>query len=111
MSVQRRRGQKVVLYGRKTITDARGNQVVVVDWDAKYDTTAAVIPQRSSRAELPGQQQIDVVRLIVDRLPNVGLWSEVQYEAATWDVIAPPAYHHGSRRTRHWSIDIRRRPN
>ena len=100
----------VTLYARKTITDARGNSMIVVDKDTKFETRAAVIPQRSSKAEIPGQQQIDVVRLVVDYLPNVGLWSLVEYDGDSWDVAAPPQYHHGTRRTRHHSIDIRRRP-
>jgi hypothetical protein len=42
-----------------------------------------VIPQRSSRAEVPGQQVIDVVRLIVkDDLDGVTLWSRVEYNGA-----------------------------
>lgn len=111
MSVQRRRGRPVTLYARKVVTDKRGNETIAVDFETKFETTAAVIPQRSSRAEIPGQQQIDVVRLIVTPdLPNVGLWSQVALDGDMWDVAAPPAYHHGSRRMRHYSIDIRRRP-
>jgi hypothetical protein len=75
-----------------------------------YIVSAAVIPQRSSKAEVPGQQEINVVRLIVDPdLPDVNLWSRVEYLGEMWDVISPPAYHHGSRRVRHWSLDIRKR--
>lgn len=112
MSVQRRRGQPVTLYRSKTIQDARGNDVVVWDPDDPHVTTAAVIPQRSSRAEVPGQQMIDVVRLIVkDDLDAVTLWSRVDYLGVQWDVVTPPAYHHGTRTTRHWSIDIRKRPS
>ena len=111
MSVQRRRGQRVVLYRTKVITDGRGNDVVTVDKTNPHITTAAAIPQRSSRAEVPGQQQIDIVRLIVkDDLDEVTLWSMVEYRGQEWDVVAPPTYHHGTRATRHWSIDIRRRP-
>lgn len=111
MSIQRRRGLPVTIYPRKTITDSRGNQQVVVDLANPIQTTAAVIPQRSSKAEVPGQQEIDVVRLIVSAdLPDVGLWSLVDYAGSKWDIAAPPAYHHGTRRTRHLSIDIRRRP-
>lgn len=111
MSYQRRRGLPVRLYARKIIQDGRSNEVITVDFDTYFDTTAAVIPQRSSRAEIPGQQIIDVVRLIVTHeLPNVGLWSQVKYDGEMWDIAAPPAYHHGTRTTRHISIDIRRRP-
>lgn len=111
MSVQRRRGQPVVLYRSKVIQDSRGNDVVTVDREDPHLTTAAAIPQRSSKAEVPGQQMIDVVRLIVkDELDGVTLWSRVEYRGEEWDLVTPPSYHHGTRQTRHWSIDIRRRP-
>lgn len=112
MTVQRRRqGQPVVIYRTKVIQDARGNSTVVVDPENPHKLTAAVIPQRSSRAEVPGQQLVDVVRLIVsDDLEGVTLWSRVEYRGEEWDLVQPPAYHHGTRRTRHSSVDIRRRP-
>lgn len=111
MSVQRRRGLPVTLYRSKVIQDSRGNDVIVLDPENPHMTTAAAIPQRSSKAEVPGQQMIDVVRLIVkDDLDGVTLWSRVEFQGAQWDLVTPPSYHHGTRRTRHWSIDIRRRP-
>lgn len=111
MSVQRRRGQPVVIYRSKVIQDSRGNDVITVDLENPHTTSAAVIPQRSSRAEVPGQQVVEVIRLIVkDDLDAVTLWSRVEYQGLEWDLVTPPAYHHGTRTTRHWSIDIRRRP-
>ncbi|MGL5825556.1 MAG: hypothetical protein ACRCYU_12210 [Nocardioides sp.] len=72
---------------------------------------AAFIPQRSSKAEVPGQQVINVTRMIVDpHIQDVDLWSRVEWEGKSWDIASPPAYHHGPRRSRHWSIDIRQRP-
>lgn len=113
MSAQRRRGQSIKVWKRILVTDGRGNKVLTADPNSPYEETAAVIPQRSSKAEVPGQQQINVVRLILKPdLADVGLWSEVEYSGSKWDVAAPPAYHHGTRRhTRHWSIDIRERPD
>jgi len=112
VSRQRRRGQPITVYPRKKTIDKRGNDYLTPDLDKPYHLTAAVIPQRSSKAEIPGQQQIDVVRLIIDPdvSEDIGLWGRVIYNGHEWDIAAPPAYHHGSRGTRHWSIDIRRRP-
>ncbi|MFE4635059.1 phage head-tail adapter protein [Streptomyces sp. NPDC056773] len=111
MSVQRRRGQPARIWKTTMITDSRGNEVVVADADGPHQVRVAAIPQRSARAEVPGQQQINVVRLIVDpHLDDVTLWSRVEYAGRQWDIVSPPAYHHGDRRTRHWSIDIRERP-
>lgn len=111
MSRQRRRGQSARVWRTKTIVDNRGNEVVVIDEDNPIMVQAAFVPQRSARAEVPGQAQINVTRMIVAAdLPDVTLWSRVQWRGRLWDVVTPPAYHHGTRRTRHWSIDIRERP-
>lgn len=111
-SIQRRRGQPALIWKSKIVTDNRGNDIIVPDADGPHEVRAAFIPQRSSRAEVPGQQQINVTRMIVDAdLEGVTLWSRVQYKGKDWDIVSPPAYHHGTRRhTRHWSIDIRERP-
>lgn len=111
MTQQRRHGQTIVLYRSKMITDDRGNHIQIVDMDNSYTTRGWVIPQRSSRAELPGQQDLNVRRIGVPAdFPGVDSWSRVLWDGATWDVVAPPARHHGERHVRHWSIDIRRRP-
>lgn len=111
MSVQRRRGQTARVWRTIEVVDNRGNRVIVADPAGSIDVKAAFIPQRSARAEVPGQQQINVTRMIVDaHLEGVSLWSRVEYNGREWDIVSPPAYHHGDRRTRHWSIDIRERP-
>ncbi len=111
MSVQRRRGQSARIWKTKTVTDARGNTVQVAHADGPHEVRAAFVPQRSAKAEVPGQQQINVTRMLVAAdLDDVSVWSRVEWNGRQWDVVAPPAYHHGTRRTRHWSIDIRERP-
>lgn len=111
MSVQRRRGETARVWKMAQVIDGRGNRTLRADPTSPHVVRAAFIPQRSSRAEVPGQQQINVVRMIVDHdLADVGLWSRVEYQGKEWDVVTPPSYHHGTRRTRHWSIDIRERP-
>lgn len=109
---QRRRGQVVKVWPTHEVEDKRGNTVIEPNFEAEpLVVRAAAIPQRSSKAEVPGQQMIDVVRLILDaELPDVTLWSRVEYLGDQWDIVSPPAYHHGSRHVRHWSMDIRRRP-
>jgi len=111
VSVQRRRGQSARIWKTVAVTDRRGNTLEVVGEDGPYEVRAAFIPQRSARAEVPGQQQINVTRMIVAAgLADVTVWSRVEWAGVMWDVVSPPAYHHGTRRTRHWSIDIRERP-
>ena len=55
MSVQRRRGMAAKVWKIKTITDNRGNQVHIADEDGPHEVRAAFIPQRSAKAEVPGQ--------------------------------------------------------
>ena len=113
MSVQRRRANRIpVTFMRtKKTTDLRGNPVLMVDETNTYSTFAAWMPERSARAEVPGQQQIDVARLIVEEIPDVDVWSRVQVRGGEWDIVSPPEYHHGTRHLRHWSVFIRRRPD
>ncbi|QPB09922.1 head-to-tail connector complex protein [Streptomyces phage Sitrop] len=110
MSVQRRRGQKAKIWKTKLVEDRRGNKMLQADADGPHEVRAAFIPQRSAKAEVPGQQLINITRMIVAAdLEDVTLWSRVEVHGKQWDIVSPPAYHHGPRKTRHWSIDIRER--
>lgn len=92
-------------------TDHRGNKHRMVNMDAPIPVEAAFIPQRSARAEVPGQAEIDVTRMILSNdLPDVDIYGRVEWRGELWDIVSPPAYHHGTRHTRHWSMDIRKRP-
>lgn len=71
---------------------------------------------RSSKAEVPGYQTIDVRRLIIkDTLPDPTVWSIIVFGGEDgedrWEIIAPPQFHRGTRHTRHWSVDVKRRPD
>ncbi|MEU5403717.1 phage head-tail adapter protein [Streptomyces sp. NPDC005963] len=110
-SYQRRRGLTARVWKTAEHIDNRGNRVQIAEPADPHEVRCALIPQRSARAEVPGQQQINITRMIVDAdLPGVTLWSRVEVLGTQWDIVTPPAYHHGTRRTRHWSIDIRERP-
>lgn len=111
MTVQRRRGQSLRVWRTVTTTDRRGNEVKAAAEELAHPVRGWVIPQRSAKAEVPGQLVINVVRIGVDaNLEGVDLWSSVEWSGKRWDVVAPPAYRHGTRHTRHWSIDLRERP-
>lgn len=110
-SIQRRRGQPAKIWKTSTFTDRRGNITKRAVEDGPYDVIAAFLPQRSSRAEVPGQQVIEVYTMIVaPDYPDVELWSRVTWNGSDWDMVSPPEYHHGTRHTRHWSIGLRKRP-
>ena len=100
-----------MIYKTGTLVDRRGNKTITADGGGTITVRAAFIPQRSSRAEVAGQQQINVIRMIVaSGLPDVNLWSRVEAMGKTWDFVTPPQYHHGTRKTRHWGVDLRERP-
>lgn len=114
MSIQRRRANRIPVIFERTekTTDKRGNPVLSSSPTDTYETVCAWMPERSARAEVPGQQQIDVARLIVEAdIPSVDLWSTVRVRGGRWDIVSPPEYHHGTRHMRHWSVFIRRRPD
>lgn len=105
----RRRGVPATVYRTKVSTDARGNEVNSVDEDDPYETHVWVYPQRNTRAEVAGQQHIEIMRIGVDILEDVDMWGRVEMLGKVWDMAAPAAYHHGTRHTRHWSMDLRAR--
>jgi hypothetical protein len=105
---RRRRGIPIRYWKTETRDDVWGNTVTVPE-DGPWDTTGWVIPQRSSRSEVPGQQEIDVLRIGVDFNLNISLWSRVQIEDTFYDVAAPPGRRNGSRHTRHQTVDLRKR--
>lgn len=111
MSVQRKRGQRFTYYPKVTTVDSRENRTITVDMDSPRKARGAFIPDRSSRAELPGQQRVEVYKLIVsDKLLDIDLWGLVEWRGAYWDVSSPSMYRHGTRQVRHQTAEIRRRP-
>lgn len=108
---QRRRGIPATFYPVVKRTDTLGNIHKIADEDNPLEVKVWIFPQRSAKAEVAGQQHINVTRLGVRAdLEGVELWSQIDFMGKKWDVVQPPAYHHGTRHTRHWSIDIRERP-
>lgn len=104
----------MAVYPTKTVTDFRGQSADVPDMDNPVEVRGWVIPDRSSRAEVPGQQEINVIRIGVpfplpEGIPPVDLWSRVEWDGQQWDVAAPPDRRFGTRQVRHQTIALRRR--
>ena len=112
MSVQRTRSQELAtIYRAITVVDNRGNESVQPTMDNPHVVRVHAAPDRSARAEVPGEMQIDVLTLRIPyMLADVNLRSRVFFREDWWDVVAPPADHGGSRHVRHSTITIRRRP-
>ena len=108
---QRRHGLPARVWRVEEQVDDRGNKHEVPVPDDAHPVKAWIFAQRSARAEVPGQLGINVIRIGVDAdLEGVDLWSRVEILGKVWDVVTPPSYHHGTRHTRHWSVDLRERP-
>lgn len=110
-SFQRRRGDIATIYRSEDTTDRRGNTTRTFVTPNPHRVRATVVPERSARAELPGQVAINVIKIIVPAdLPDVDLYSRVEFDGKVWDVVTPPALRKGTKHTRHWSISLRQRP-
>lgn len=115
MTYQRqRKGIPAVFYPVIKQIDGRGNERKVHDADPDNALHRKVwqIPQRGAKAEVTGQQTINVVRIgVATDVPGVALNARVEFDGKVWDVVSPPALHTGGgRHTRHYSMDVRERP-
>jgi hypothetical protein len=112
VSVQRRRGEWIEVYRLRESVDRRGNEIIEVDPTSTTRVRAAVVPERSSRAEVPGQQQINMVKALVALdTPDVHLWGRVKHDGQEWDIAAPPERHKGAAGTGHFTVMLRERPS
>ena len=114
MSIQRRRGERIKVWPVVATTDTRGNPGRLrpnLDVDP-YKIRASVTPIRSSKAELPGQLDIEVYLVTYqDPLPGVESQSRIEWRGDQWDVTSTPVLHTGTRATRHWSLEMQGRPH
>ena len=108
-SMQRRRGEEITLYAPKEVTDRRGNRVLIPQGEAVTIRCAETF-DRSNRAEVPGQQSVEQISVILSRDVDAQLWTVAYFRDAWWDVSAPPAQRRGNRHTRHQTAILRRRP-
>lgn len=108
--IQRRTGEWVTLYTARREVSARGAPMLVVDPDSGVKFRCTEQPERSSRAELPGQLGIEMVRIDIPWETPASLWGAAYFRDGWWDVQNPPAVLPGSRHVRHKQIVLRRRP-
>lgn len=113
MTYQRHRsGIEATFYPMVAEQDNRGNERKVHDPTKPMETVIWVFPQRGAKAEVTGQQTINVVKIgCTIELPGVELGSRVEFSGKAWDVVSPPSLHWGvARHTRHYAMDVRERP-
>lgn len=72
---------------------------------------------RSQIADLPGQIDIHILRVLARRIPTApdgtpSTWARVMYEGQEYDMAEPPRKSRGvSRATEHWEFKLRSRSN
>jgi hypothetical protein len=108
------------IWPQKLVTDRRGSEQYVADMAATpYEFPVSSVPLRGSRAEVPGQQLIlsytwtfhpNPRNRDLTRLTDIGLWSRAWWNGSYYDIVAPPTFHNGTPQTRHWTMDVRERP-
>lgn len=108
-SMQRRRGEKVTLYRPTEVRDRRGNRVLTPLRDSTTVRCSESF-DRSNRAEVPGQQQVDQISIRIPWNVDAQLWTAAHFRGEWWDVAAPPARRRGNRHTSHQTVILRRRP-
>lgn len=113
MTYQRKRkGIPATFYPIKKVKDSRGNEKKVHDESRPIAGKVWIFPQRGAKAEVTGQQTINVLRIGTKAdCSEVGLNSRVEFNGRVWDVVSPPADRTPSgRHTGHYSMDVRERP-
>lgn len=108
MSMQRKRGRKLQYWKAVATTNFYGDKVERA-LDGPYEARYWESHDRSSRAEVPGQQEVDVIKVGIDATHDVSLWARVKIGNIYWDIESPPAYRHGTRGTRHQTVSLRQR--
>lgn len=110
-SIQRKRGFYIEVLPTIIVEDNRGVMVRQPDLQNPIRTRAAITPERSSKAEVPGQQVINVIRVLIDYkfAALVDIHSRLRWDGKEWDVITPPEHHYGTHHSRHVSILARQR--
>ena len=116
MTVQRRRGEEAVIVTAVLEEDNRGNSFERPTLTSpRFKTRVWEYADRSSKAEVPGQMEIDLVKIGLSATnplaSKISTTSRVYWKGHWWDVAAPAAYHPGPRQTRHISLSLRRRPD
>lgn len=118
---QVRRGTQALFYPYVVQTDSRGNKHRVPDFSRPLEFRGKVSAERSQRAEVPGQQEVNNVQFMTSEdftrvaqhynPGEVGVWCEVEMWGLVWDISAPPARHPGPRNVTHWTLALRERPD
>ena len=103
------RGQAFLeIYPEVTVVNARGDSVKMPS-ATPVKVRASLSRDRNASAELPGQVDIKIMRVITRDAP-AGAWARIVYDGEEWDLASPPHYGVGvSKATRSVTFTMRSR--
>lgn len=103
-------GQETVdIYPEVMVTNKRGDRLRTPS-ETAVRVRVTVAEDRQAAAELPGQVDVKVVRLLCREVAGVGSHARVVFRGEEWDLASPPHFSSGaSRGMRHMELLIRSR--
>lgn len=102
----------VTFYPRTQQTNRRGEDQWAPDWSNPQRIRMGVSVDRTSRAEVRGNVEIEVYNArIPAHLQGVGPGAVLEWDGSNWDIVAPPMMRPTrTHSVRHQTVQIRRRP-
>lgn len=92
--------------------DSRGQKQWTYDYDAIEDVRIGISVDRTSRAELRGDVEIEVYNIrLPAKLAGIGPGGRIIWDGSEWDYSSPPFIRsHRTHSVRHTTVQARRRP-
>lgn len=102
----------ITVFPRTQQANRRGEEQWFPNWDAPVKTRMGITVDRTSRAEVRGNVEIEVYQIrIPASIQGVGPGATILWDDAEWDVVAPPMVRPTrTHSVRHQTVQIRRRP-
>lgn len=104
-----RGSEEMILYPSVLKTDSRGNKARSPDFTSPYSVMVNYSTDRQATAELPGQIDVKVVKLIAPYKTPIESWARVKFRGEYWDIATPPVISRFTKATRHVEFTLRSR--
>lgn len=99
----------MILYPVKKVTDSRGTKSKTPDLDNPFHLRVNCSTDRQSTAELPGQVDVKVLKVIAPFNTPVDSWGRAYFRGEYWDLPIPPSISNFTKATRHVEFLLRSR--
>lgn len=106
--------QTLVVWPSTQVENSRGDVEWSQDLENPIRMRVTTAMDRSQIADLPGQVDVEVVKVKTRTYPGHGggTWSRCQLDGVEYDLAEPPRYTKGpSRALSHWTFTLRSRAN